>query len=199
MTRPAASDAEVAETTYTAFASRGRGDGLADRAPETVPGRRRPARPGRGSPLPRDVHRLAWRCCRPRPATAATPSSNSHRDLKNGPLAHLPSGEFCRLAGSLHSGMTTRPASPASVSTPPLNGSRNPADNFPLESSSTSVWSITANAGVEHPAALLRELYLTTSRRHPSATSNENPSCSPVRGFLAQHSLQGTRKIRSLK
>ncbi len=56
------SDAEVAETSYTAFTSRGMGRAvtarLIVRRVKLLPGRRRPARPGRRSPLPRRVHRL---------------------------------------------------------------------------------------------------------------------------------------------
>ena len=102
------SDAEVAAVDYTAFASRRkqRGDrGLIVRrvrrlAPEARPGRPS-SRPAWRSP--RRLHRQpVRRPCWPRPTTATTRSSNNSTPSSiDGPLAHLPSGDFAANAAWL--------------------------------------------------------------------------------------------------
>ena len=94
------SDAEVAETPYTAFTSKkkARRSPPAHRPPRP---RQRESRtgPGRAVPrlaLPRRLHRLPVRDhSRPRSSTATTPIVEQvFADLNDGPLAHLPSGRF---------------------------------------------------------------------------------------------------------
>ena len=100
------SDAEVAETSYTAFTSRGRpgGDGPADRAPGQT------AAAGReGQPALVEGHRHhAVFTDTPLTMLQAESSHRGHAivehvmaDLKTGPLAHLPSGSFAANAAWL--------------------------------------------------------------------------------------------------
>jgi hypothetical protein len=95
------SDAEVAETTFTGFTSRRQREHVtarlivrrSARSTQTRPGRT--GRSFRGLPLPHGVHRQR------RPDARRRGHPRDHAiveqviaELKNGPLAHLPSGVF---------------------------------------------------------------------------------------------------------
>ena len=127
------SDAEVAEISYTAFDQQQEtsGDRPADRAPGPPPG---PTRHGQGELLPAWRHHAIFTDS-PLPMLAAETDHRDHAiieqviaDLIDGPLAHLPSGDFAanaawltcagiahnllRAAARLASGATARPAPP---------------------------------------------------------------------------------------